>query len=207
MNGIKVFFRPRATIQNDCKLWARKIRETYKPDLVVFLAKSGFMFAEPMAKELGCIMVDISVSRPDNGMKDSIRKKTPWLPKWLLSIALSSSFGYKAHEEDSNREVVVGKALRELDMSKFHRILVVDDSIDTGWSMLRALDYLREAAPESTIKVASYCVIDLSESRVKTDFWRYKNTIVMTATSRFSPEYQSFIDDYTSWKGQMEHVG
>lgn len=207
MNGIKVFFRPKAMIQNDCRLWARKISSTYKPDLIVFLAKSGYLFAEPMANELDCPMVDISVSRPDNGVKDSIRKKTPWLPKWFLSIALSSRLGYKAHEEDSDREVIVGKALQGLDMAKYHRILVVDDSVDTGWSMLRALDYLRKAAGESEIRVASYCVIDFSESRVQCDYWRFKNTIVMTATSRFSPEYQSFIDDYTDWKGQMEHAG
>lgn len=207
MNRVRVFFRPKATIQNDCRLWARRIGESYAPDLVVFLAKSGYLFARPIADELGLPLAEVSVSRPDNGMKDAIRRRTPWLPRWLLALALGSGAGYKAHEEHPNREMVVSERLRALELSRFHKLLVVDDSIDTGWSMLRVLEYLKGRAPESEVRVAGYCVIDMSEARVTCDYSRYRNTIVVTATSRFSPEYQGFLDEYSDWRGRAGHAG
>lgn len=202
MGRIRVFFRPMATIQNDCRLWAKNIAESYRPNLVVFLAKSGFLFAEPMADEFDCPMVDIAVSRPDNGAKDAIREKTPWIPKWLLALALSSKAGYMKHEHDGEREMRVGKRLESLSLSDYKNILIVDDSVDTGWSMLRVQEYLSNAAPGSDIRIASYCVIDMSEERVHVDYSRFRNTIAMTATSRFSPEYEAFLRTYNEWIAQ-----
>ena len=199
MGRVKVFFRPMATIQNDCRLWAQSIADSYHPDLVVFLAKSGFLFAQPMAEEFGCPMVDIAVSRPDNGAKDAIREKTPWAPKWLLALALSSKAGYMKHERDGEREMQAGKRLENLALSDFKNILIVDDSVDTGWSMLRVQKYLAEVAPESDIRIASYCVIDMSKERVHVDYSRFHNTIAMTATSRFSPEHDGFLRAYEEW--------
>lgn len=197
---VRVFFRSRYMVQNDCRLWARSIAADWQPDLVVFLAKSGFLFARPIADELDCSIVDISVSRPDNGEKDRVREKVPWVPRWVLALALSARSGYERHERESGRKVVRSPRFEALNLRSYLRILVVDDSVDTGWSMRRVLDLLAEEAPESEVRVASYCVIEASESRVHCDYRRFTNTIVMTATSRFSPEYRDFLKDLEDWK-------
>ena len=44
MSKICVYFKDRQTVEKECEVWANKIVKSYKPDLIVFLAKSGFLF-------------------------------------------------------------------------------------------------------------------------------------------------------------------
>lgn len=202
---ICVFSKNMWEINSDCKNWAAEIGAAYQPDVVIFLAKSGFLFAKPLAEYFGCEMADIAVSRPSNGGKDKIRKYIPKIPRFILYFALKSKFIYGYHNKNNEREVRITKRFEDLDFSKYQRILLVDDSIDTGWSIQRVLELLRKKAAHCEIKIAGYCVIGMSEERVKTDFFRYKDTIVVTATSRYSSEYQSFLKEYESWNGEHEN--
>ena len=90
MTKINVTFKDKSQVQKDCRAWAREIRESYLPDAIVFVAKSGFLFAETMADELGVPMADISASRPGNDNKDRIVKAVPKMPRFLLAFLLKS---------------------------------------------------------------------------------------------------------------------
>ncbi len=196
---IKVFAKSKYEVEQDSKKWAKRIGKEYKPDLIVFIAKSGFLFAKPMAEVFGCKMVDIRVSRPGNDGKDKIRKLVPKMPQWLLFALLKSKAAYGYQESNSEREVETGERFDQLDWSKYHRILIVDDSTDTGFSLLAAKEAVSKMAPESEVRTASYCVIDISSKRVGVDYGRYRNTIVVTATSRYSKEYALFLESLGLW--------
>ena len=79
------------------------------------------------------------------------------------------------------------------------RILIVDDSTDTGWSLVAVKNELRKRAVSAEIRTASYCVIDFSKNRVDVEYSRYRNTIVVTATSRYSKENGEFMKELNSW--------
>ena len=197
---IKVYSHTAEAIRNDCRLWAKKIAKDFAPDLVVFPAKSGFLFAEPIAKELNVPLVDVIATRPGNDMKDDIRKRVPWVPQWLLALALSSKAMYGYNEENSERNVSSTQKFDTIDWGNVERVLLIDDSVDTGWSILAVKGLLEEVAPASEVRIASYCVVDVSEKRVAVDWWRYRNAIVLTATSRYSPEHEQFLEDYKNWR-------
>lgn len=200
MTKINVTFKDKAQVQKDCRAWAREIRESYLPDAIVFVAKSGFLFAETMADELGVPMADISASRPGNDNKDKISKAVPKLPRWFLALALRSKSQIKFNKANSDRCVIVSDRLKELSYGNPKRILLVDDSVDTGWTIIRAKEEIVKLNPGAQIKVAGYCVLDESEGMVKTDYYRYRNMIVITATSRYSSEYKDFLTDFEKWK-------
>ena len=207
MNKIRVFSRTRSEIDRDCQKWAEKIGLEYRPDLIVFIAKSGFLFAEPMADHFGCPMVDISVSRPGNDGKDTIRKLIPRMPQKLLFALLSSKATYGYQETNSEREVKISERYQRLDWSKYKKILLVDDSADTGFSLIAAQNAIKASAPESEVRTACYCVIDISKKRVKVDYHRYRNTIVVSATSRYSDEYDDFIGSIRKWEESYDQAG
>lgn len=196
---IRVFAKNRYEVEQDCKKWAKRIGKEYKPDLIVFIAKSGFLFAKPMAEVFGCEMVDIRVSRPGNDGKDKVRKLVPKMPQWLLFALLKSKAAYGYQESNSEREVETGERFEKMDWGKYRKILIVDDSTDTGFSLLAAKEAVSKAAPNSEVRTASYCVIDISRKRVGVDYGRYRNTIVVTATSRYSEEYKGFVSDLERW--------
>ncbi len=203
-NKIRVFARNKAEIEADCLKWAKKIEKDFRPELVVFIAKSGFLFAKPLAEYFDCPMVDITVSRPGNGGKDAIRKLVPKMPQKLLFALLRSKANYGYQEENSEREVHTGERFDLLDWENYRNILIVDDSTDTGYSLLAAKEAVQKVAPDSDVRTASYCVIDISKKRVSVDYGRYRNTIVVSATSRYSKEYDAFVTDLGNWK--QEHI-
>ena len=50
---VSVFFKDRRTVEKECEVWANKIVKSYKPDSVVFFAKSGFLFANVFGRVHG----------------------------------------------------------------------------------------------------------------------------------------------------------
>lgn len=197
---VRVFAKSKSEVEADCRIWAEEIGKEYSPDLIVFIAKSGFLFARPMAEFFNCPMVDISVNRPGNDKKDVIKKIIPKIPQWLLFLLLKSKANYSYNEENSDREVKLSERFKSLDWAQYKRILVVDDSTDTGWSLVAVKNELKKRAFDAEIRTASYCVIDLSKNRVDVEYCRYKNTIVVTATSRYSKENGEFNKSLDSWQ-------
>ncbi len=197
---VDVSFSPMAEVQEDCRTWAREIAAVFNPDAIVFLEKSGFLFAKPMAEEFGCPMYSIAVSRPGNDAKDGIRKIVPWVPRPLLAAVLSSKAAYAYADDNSRRAVKTNPAFDRAPLEDAARILIVDDSIDTGWSILAASEVVRRRASEADIRIAGYCALDYSGDRVGVDFIRKSNAIVVTATSRYSKEHAMFLSELEAWK-------
>lgn len=187
-------------IEEDCYRWYEEIKESYVPELIVFIAKSGFLFARPLSEYFGCKMVDIVASRLDNGQKDRIKKLIPRIPKHLLAFLLIHRVTKARYHEDSMRIVTSSPRLNSIDFHKYNKILIVDDSVDTGWSLIKVMEYLDAHGALGKYKTASYCALRESNNRVTVDFVRYLDTIVITATSRYSREYKAFIDSYNEWK-------
>jgi hypoxanthine phosphoribosyltransferase len=176
----------------------------YKPDLIVFIAKSGFLFARPLSEHFHCPIVDVIASREDNKAKDFLKKLIPWMPKYLLAILLKRRVSKSNYHEKSNRIVKGTSRFNQIDIGKYDKILLVDDSVDTGWSLLKVQEYLNANGAKDKFRTASYCVLSESENRVKVDFCRYKDQIVITATSRYSCEYRKFLEEYIGWKNEAD---
>ena len=203
MSKIDVTFKSRAEVQSECRQWAKDISESYPVDAIVFVAKSGYLFAEAMSDELNVPIADVFASRPGNDSKDKISKAVPKLPRWFLALALRSKSQLKFNKTNSERSVIVSDRLKALSANSPNHILLVDDSVDTGWTILKVKEEIAKLNPKAQIKVAGYCVLDESEDLVKTDFYRYKNTIVITATSRYSSEYNDFLGGFEKWKSEL----
>ena len=196
---INVMFKKTEEIRQDCMEWAKEISKDYDPDLVIFVAKSGFLFAEPLTKYFNCSMVDVFASRIDNGKKDIIKKIIPLMPSFLLAFLLKKKVTQKDYSKKNERVIKSTERLDRINLNMYSRILLVDDSVDTGWSMIQVIDFLKKRGV-SKLKIASYCVLGESRNRIKIDYCRYFDTIVITATSRYSKEYRTFLNSYENWQ-------
>lgn len=198
--NITILEKSMSAVQADCTCWAKSIGKIYKPDLIIFIAKSGFLFAEPLSEFFQCPMVEITASRPSNGTKDKFLKIKALIPDVIIRAVLKSRFNYLYHEKKSDRYMEVSDEYRREIHKNHKRILIVDDSVDTGYTITAAFHFVSSDFPEAEIRLASYSVIRFSKKRVSVDFVRYEDQIVMTATSRKSKEYEKFLNTYNSWK-------
>lgn len=204
---MKTFSRTSEEIKSDCTAWAAEIKKTYEPQLIVFMAKSGYLFARPLAEYFHCDMADLVASRPASNGKDFLKPIIKLIPEKMLLTLLSSPMMYRFNEKKSTRNITVTERYEAAKHNTYKKILIVDDSADTGWTIKTALETIQRDFPGTMIKIACYSVIDNSKKRVKIDFWRYENAVVLTATSRRSAEYGDFLNDYISWsKGRSAGV-
>lgn len=195
-------FEKKKEVTEDCKKWAMEIEKSYKPDLIIFIAKSGFLFGSTMSEYFNCPLVDIVVGRPGNRRMDMIKKMIPKVPGFLLSKYLIYKVSKNGYANESTRIIKDSKRLDELDINSFKRILLVDDSADTGWSLIRVKDYIKEKKFTGECRIACYSVLSQSSERIKVDYYRYRDHIIITATSRYSEEYEDFLSSYNKWKSE-----
>lgn len=190
------------SVISDCEGWAKEIGESYKPDLIVFIAKSGFLFAKPIADYFDCAMVDILVSRPASKTKDKLKKIIEIIPNIIILNILKMPIMYKFNEKKKERNIKISERYKS-EKQKIHRkILIVDDSVDTGWTLQCVYKVVSDNFPNAIVKTAAYTVIDYSKDRVSVDYFRYRNTIVLTATSRKSNQYNKFLEQYEVWMAE-----
>ena len=128
---IKVSYATIAEVERDTRNWAESIEKTFRPDLVVFLAKSGFLYAKPLAEYFSVPMVDLSAGRAGNSWKDKIRKYMPFIPKSLVSLVVSSPMKYYVHGKKKERNLRRTKRYQRIKVGEYKRILLVDDTADT----------------------------------------------------------------------------
>lgn len=202
---IRVCTKSMEEILTDCKSWAEEICKTYKPDLIIFIAKSGFLFAKPMAEVMECEMADIIAVRPANSKKDRFSKLIKYMPEKIVLEVLRSPFMYKFNERKKERDVRITKKFEEEKHKRHKKILIVDDSVDTGWTLQKVVTTVGETFPGTEIKTASYSVIQYSKHRIKVDYFRYMDVIVLTATSRKSKEYKKFLNLYNNWVENIDN--
>lgn len=99
---IETYTKSMADVVNDCRNWAREIGKTYSPDLIVFIAKSGFLFAKPMAEYFKCDMVDISANRPSSKTKDKLKRVIGLMPEKVILGILKMPWMYKLNDKKRN---------------------------------------------------------------------------------------------------------
>lgn len=188
-----------AEIAAHCTEWAQEIERDFKPDLVLFIATSGFLFAKPMAKQFGCDIVDIRVSRIGNKIKDRLKSLIKCIPQKIILALVSSQLKYYFNDKKCERTVQITPRYQAAVRHLYKKILIVDDAVDTGWTMNTIKEKVKKDFPAAEIKTAAYMVSDFSGKHIKIDFWKYKNEIVLNPTSRKIEGYQEYIDSYKAW--------
>lgn len=120
-----------------------------------------------------------------------------FLTKLLREIELKSGI-HKAVQErkiywDSNKDC-------SGELINAHRILIVDDSIDTGYSMKEVSLFLKKCMTpyhlNQKIRFAAINVWSKSSAVIHTDFYTYKNIIIATPMSNDSPYHEEFLRLY-----------
>ncbi len=196
---ISVSSMKRREVESDCHLWAQEITKTYKPDLVVFVADSGFIVAKAVAEELDLPLKYVKAVRSGNKAKDKTNSFSKYIPQKLVEIIISSPLKFYLHKKKKERNVEIPDSLVRTINGGKTRILLVDDAVDTGWTIKQVVESLNNEFANIEIRTAAYSVAEYSLDVVKIDYYRFWNNLVLTATSRKSAEYVQFKDDLAAW--------
>lgn len=175
-----------------------KIKFKYNFDLVIFIARGAYMMGEDMAKFQGVPCLEIFASRRGNDFKDFLSPLLKVIPTKVKKNLREKEMRAYIHAKNIERHVEFDEIVweRYLDCRK---ILLVDDSIDTGHTLKNCRDTIKDFFPEAEVKVAVLNVFTESEKVATADFHLYENTAISGPWSSDSRENKDFLNRYNLW--------
>lgn len=188
----------RKDIEEQCKGWAKEIQKSYQPDLIVYVAKAGYLIGREMKNVFNVPLVGISATREGNALKEVVGPIVSRMPNLVRNILISLELKSDTHSKNTERQIHYHEGLEKMKSSNIQNILVVDDSVDTGHSMKQVVDAIHSLFGDVEIKIAGLNVWDKSRSIIDSDFALYKNTVIKTPMSKDSKEYKDFMQIYNS---------
>ena len=173
---------------------ARKVEADFRPDLVVYIARGGYLIGDTIAGYFNVDNIGIHAEREGGKLKELISPVLRCLPQSVKLSLRKMELASGVHKEYKERKIYWDNSdvcLRVLKNKK--NILVVDDSVDSGYSMISVVQKIRRDVGEDIIiKTAAINCWSKSLSVIRTDFCIYEDTIIQTPMSKDSQEYSVF---------------
>lgn len=177
----------------------RMISDEYAPDVIVFIARGGYIVARQIQAVLGSKLIGANAARSGNKLKEHIVPILKLLPEkakiFLRSVELNSGI----HEKKTERKVELHNQINYVNQNIHQKFLIVDDSIDTGYSMKAVYEEIKKLFHDSEIRCAALNVWDKSKNIINADYVLYRNTIIKTPMSKDSKEYGEFLRIYDEY--------
>ena len=188
-------------LQNECMLWANEIEKEYRPDIIIFIAKGGFLIGWASQEVFDCPLIGVDATRKGNKVKEKLTPLLVHLPKFVLNWARAAEVKSDIHNRHTERAVNFHSTIGSIDKKKIRKVLIVDDSVDTGYSIKTVYDKVSGYFTDSTVKLAALNVWEKSKNVIRCDYNRYRDTILRSPMSKDSKEYNDFMRMYNERTG------
>lgn len=118
---------------------AQKVGESgYIPEHVLYLERVGLFPGCEIAKYFGCTISGIAASRSGTSVKSRLKIVLRYLPRSVTHFLRNLEIKSNIHGINKERNVYVEGEMPP----KGKKLLVVDDALDTGYSLKAAVDFL-----------------------------------------------------------------
>ena len=178
-------------------------QEDFTPDVVAFVADAGYPIARVIANAFGVPLVGVAAKRKGNLLKETISPLLLLLPDSLKNYLRRAEMSSGVHAKSKERGV---SFLQDAKTFSPKRLLLVDDSVDTGNSVFAIKQMLTEHFPTVEIRVAALNVWHRSADVVHTDYTVYRDTVLKTPMSKDSPEHKQFLKEYHAYLATLKSV-
>jgi len=185
--------------ENSKKLY-KKIIKNYDYDLVIFIAKGSYLIGQELATLNNADLLEIFATREGGKLKKLIKPLFKFIPKKILIKLREKEMKSDFHEQKSDRKVSFDKEIYSKYKNK-KNILLVDDSIDSGNSIILTKEEIQNFFPKANIKVAVFNV--MKKATIKADYTLYKDMMICGPWSNDSKENNKHTKMYIEWKGSM----
>ncbi len=119
---------------------AQKVQETgYEPDHVLYIERAGLLVAHEIAKHFDCPISGIYSSRSGTSIKSKVKFILRYLPRAVTHLLRNIEIKSNVHGAMNERNVYIESRFPP----RGKNILIVDDAIDTGFSLKAVLDFLK----------------------------------------------------------------
>lgn len=180
---------------------AKNIKEDYIPDVVIFIAKGAYPIGYEISNFFSVPLLEIFAKRKVGKMKKYIVPFLKWIPKKIKKTLRKKEVTMNVHEKNTQRDI----CFDETKWKKYknaEKILIVDDSSDTGNTIMQVKKCVEQYFMDASVKIATFNIFLKSQELVKIDYHIYENTMICGPWSNDSKYYKEFLSNYTKWKSE-----
>lgn len=182
----------------------KKIVKEYNYDLVIFIAKGSLNIGIELANLNKVPLLEIKATRKGGKLKKFFNPLMKIIPKNILIKLREKEMKSKYHEKNDDRQVIYNNNVFERYKER-RKILLVDDSIDSGCSIRKAKEELKKTFISAELKVAVFNV--MKKSIIRPDFYMYEDNLISGPWSNDSRYNKEFLKQYEEWKEEYERKG
>ena len=176
------------------------VKENYGPDLIIFIAKGGYLIGKHLGDILGVPIVPVYAERQASSLKTAIAPFLKLLPKSVKVMLREMEIKSGVHNTIKERQVSFPNDVIIEKVSKAKKILIVDDSVDTGGSVISIMGALQAIDTSLLdIRVALLNVFTEAANKLPRYYCLFHNTIMITPMSNDSKENSQFISLYNQY--------
>lgn len=172
---------------------SKEISETYTPDVVAYLARGGYLMGCDVAGFFDCKLIELSRHRSEAIPKNANILSV--LPSWLKHVLREIEFHARGNGKITANigNVVPAEISQRYPIPvKADRVLIVDDSVDSGESIMAACSTIHTLYPEAEVRVAVLNTFQLESAVIPCDWSLYRNVLLSTPASKDSHCYGEF---------------
>ena len=171
----------------------KTIPANFHPDFVAYLARGGYLMGCDAARFFDCPLVELDKHRTEYVKKETNLLRR--LPRWAKHALREVERRFRNLFCDRKglgdvRPAVLTK--RYPLPAKASKILLIDDSIDSGASIVAGRLVLESLFPEATVRVAALNTFIRPSEQVSFDWVLFEDTLLSTPSSADSPFYEDF---------------
>lgn len=165
----------------------------YRPDLVVYLARGGYLIGRDASDYFACPLAELEKHRAEPLKKDAgLLGRLPRWAKHLLRAIELYVRKRRIHQEELDSVGPAALTPRYPWPVSVEHILFVDDSVDSGSSVIAGCKALRTRYPESDIRIAVLNTFVQSAGGVSFDAVLMHDTLLSTPASKDNLCYEEF---------------
>lgn len=174
------------------------IIKNYNYDLVIFIAKGSYLIGKDLAKLNNVPLLEIFATRKGGKFKKIISPFLRVIPKKIKNVLRKKEFNSNYHEKNNERDIMFDEVIWSKYKNK-KNILLVDDSVDTGYSIKYAKEKIDNFFNNCTVKVAAINCFTKSKKIINTDYYLYLDKMLLGPWSNDSKENKDYLKEYSEW--------
>jgi len=188
-------------LEEESKKLAENISITFKPDIVVFIAKGSFIIGDVISRYFNTPLIECFAVRKGGKVKSIFSPLFKFIPKGIKQFLRKREMESGIHNKNKDRKVFMDRRFMEK-LFDAENILIVDDSVDTGNTALEVYNYITKISNNSNIKFAALNYFQESKDVFKAEYYLYENHMMSGPWSNDSKEHKIFLDMYREWKNK-----
>lgn len=187
-----------------CRKWCEKVKAQYSPEIVIYIARGGYIIGRAMEAGFQVPLIGIGASRQVNSLKEYCFPVLAVLPRRLCNKLRKMEIRSNVHQKKQERKISFHSEISKIKNPQIiKKILLVDDSIDTGHSMEQVKQMVQQYFPQAEIKIFVLNEMLSQKPIIKADYNLYQDTMIRSPMSKDSREYYKFLQIY---KNRNQHL-